>query len=53
MIDNSSTSAALNEAIADAQELLTTYAFGDELLADFTTAFGQEYDRGVDSFPEI
>lgn len=56
----------LNEAIATSQVLLTKYAFGDELLRDFTTAFGYKYDRyaasdfitqwqtgNFSSFPEV
>ena len=35
----------LNQAIADAQELLTSFAFQDKLLGDLTTAFGDNYDR--------
>ena len=63
---NPTTFSALNQAIATSQELLTTYAFSDELLGDLTTAFGSEYNRDAaedlvtqwqtedfNSFPEI
>ena len=63
---NQTTFSVLNQAIAETQDLLTTYAFGDELLSNFTTAFGDNYDRAAaedlvtqwqkgefDSFPEI
>lgn len=33
-----------NQAILDAQELLKSFASGDELLGDLTTAFGSKYD---------
>ena len=42
---NQTTFSTLNQAIAGAQELLTTFAFSDELLGDLTTAFGDEYNR--------
>ena len=74
MTNKQNTSVTLNSAhreadlleIADSQELLTTYALGDELLGDLTVAFGSEYNREAaqdlvkqwqtgdfDSFPEI
>ena len=33
-----------NQAILDAQKLLKSFASGDELLGDLTTAFGSKYD---------
>ena len=63
---NQTTFSILDDAIATSQVLLTKYAFGDELLGDFTTAFGYKYDRyaasdfitqwqtgNFSSFPEI
>ncbi|WP_144875825.1 FG-GAP repeat domain-containing protein, partial [Hyella patelloides] len=63
---NQNSYVTLEKAIATSQELLTQYAFSDELLGDLTTAFGTEYNREVaeelvgqwqtgefDSFPEI
>jgi Ca2+-binding RTX toxin-like protein len=60
------TSTILKGAIATSQELLTSYALGDELLGDLTVAFGAEYNRDAaqelvtqwqtgefDSFPEV
>ncbi len=37
--------AILNEAILDAQNLLTSFSESDQVLANFTTAFGDKYDR--------
>ncbi len=63
---NQTTFSTLERAISDSQELLTTYAFNEELLGDFTTAFGDEYNSEAaeelvgqwqtgdfSSFPEI
>ncbi len=44
-MNNLNTVSILNSAIAKSQELLTTYAFSNELLGDLTTAFGSEYNR--------
>ncbi len=44
---NQTTFSTLNQAIANSQELLTTYAFSDGLSGNFTTAFGSEYDRAA------
>ena len=44
-MNNLHASTILSQAIATSQELLTKYAWGDELLGDFTTAFGSEYNR--------
>ena len=38
------TSTILKNAIASSQELLTQYAFSENLLADFSIAFGADYD---------
>lgn len=44
-MNNQTTSTILQGAIASSQELLTSYALGDELLGDLTVAFGDEYNR--------
>ncbi len=39
-----------NQAILDAQELLKSFSSGDELLANFNTAFGSKFDRRFKRF---
>ena len=50
MIDNLSTFAALNESILEAQELLTSFASQNQLLENFTTAFGSDWSLEEKSF---
>ncbi|MDJ0636693.1 MAG: hypothetical protein QNJ34_26170 [Xenococcaceae cyanobacterium MO_188.B29] len=49
-MNNLHASTILNQAIADSQELLTTYVFSEGLLAKFTTVFGSKYDRRFKRF---
>lgn len=48
-MNTQNTSSVLNQGILDAQEILSSFAFQDELLGDLTIAFGDNYNQEVAS----